>query len=72
MYAFTLGAYSPLYVATKAGAQLSLVDCLRAVYGVANARVYRGDGTLAVDQAGSSVEVVHAPTGRHVYRRRVS
>lgn len=48
---------------------VSLVEAMRSVYGCGNARILRADGTLAVTYAGSSVEVMHAPTGRKVQRR---
>jgi hypothetical protein len=65
-YMFAMGP--ALYDADRNGRPLSLVACLIAVYGVGQARIYRTDGTLVVDRAGSSVEIVHAPTGRRISR----
>jgi hypothetical protein len=39
MYSFTMGPI--LYDRTRDGVELSLVDCVRAVYGVGDARVLR-------------------------------
>lgn len=47
----------------------TLVDAMREVYGVGQARVLRMDFTPVVTNAGSSVEVTYAPTGRRVPRR---
>lgn len=51
------------------GTPFSLIDAMHEVYGCGNARVLRADGTPVVERAGSSHEVVHAPTGRIIQRR---
>ncbi len=57
----------------KDGSPLTLVRAMREVYGVGNARVLRldadGDYRVVVRNAGSSVEVQHAPSGRLLRRR---
>ena len=51
------------------GAAFSLTEALRELYGVGHAGILRVDGTVVVDRAGSSSQVVHVPTGRTVRRR---
>lgn len=53
----------------RGGGTFTLVEAMRELLGVRNAQVLREDGTLAVDRAGSTTQVVHAPTGRIVTRR---
>ena len=51
-------------------ADFSLTDAMRELYGVANARIVRVvDGSVVVDNAGSSSEFVHVPSGTTVRRR---
>jgi hypothetical protein len=52
----------------RGGGLFTLPEAMREVYGVRGAQVLRADGTVAVRDAGSSVEVTHAPTGRVVRR----
>lgn len=66
MYAIELGGVQ--YLAAD-GTGFSLTAALRELYGVAGARILRLDGTVVVDRAGSSSQVVHVPTGRTVRRR---
>jgi ferric-dicitrate binding protein FerR (iron transport regulator) len=50
----------------KDGSPFTLPEAMREVYGVGQARILRLDGTPAVLNAGSSSEVMHAPSGRRV------
>ncbi|MEN3308852.1 MAG: hypothetical protein V7603_5054 [Micromonosporaceae bacterium] len=72
MYCFRFG--NQWYDAHRGGRPLGLGDCLDATYGVASAAIYRVEAddtlTLLVDDAGNSREIVHAPTGRRIRRRR--
>lgn len=53
----------------KGGAPFTLPGALAEVYGCRGVRILRTDGTVVVDRAGSSVELVHVPTGRRIIRR---
>jgi hypothetical protein len=53
----------------KGGGGFTLVEALDELYGTFNCRVLRLDGTPAVEKAGSSISLIHAPTGRRVVRR---
>lgn len=72
MYCFRFG--NQWYDAHRGGRPLGLGDCLDATYGVGAAAIYRIDAddtlTLLVADAGNSREIVHAPTGRRIRRRR--
>lgn len=54
----------------KGGIPFTFVEALEELYGVRGARVLRLDGTVVVDRAGSTSEVVHLPTGRRIARRK--
>lgn len=64
MYEFEFGPIR--YNCHKDGRPITLVDAIRAVYGVGQARILRSDGTVIVNNAGSSVQVTHLPSGRMV------
>lgn len=58
----------------KGGGTFTLTEALSQVLGVRNARILREDGTVAVDNAGSSYSVTHVtPEGhRRTVRRRLT
>jgi hypothetical protein len=59
----------PVTYEPKGGGTFTLTEALSQVLGVRNARILREDGTVAVEDAGSSYAVTHVtPEGR---RRRV-
>jgi hypothetical protein len=70
-YCFSWG--NQFYERWRDGRPVTLGECLDACYGVGAAQIWRinADETisLVVEQAGSDVEVVYAPTGRRIRRR---
>lgn len=68
MYTISIDGIS-YYGFSGAGRPFTLVEAMREVYGVRSAAVYRLDGTLVVRNAGSSYEVIYAPTERRIVRR---
>jgi hypothetical protein len=63
MYLIKLG---PVTYERKGGGGFTLPEAMSEVYGVGQASILRLDGTVVVRNAGSSVEVQHAPTGRRL------
>lgn len=59
----------PVVYTRRDGSLFTLVEAMRETYGVGQVRILRADGTVAVTNAGSSVTVTHAPTGRRLHRR---
>ncbi|OLT09688.1 hypothetical protein BJF78_30145 [Pseudonocardia sp. CNS-139] len=53
------------------GRAFTLVEALRAVYGVGDASIIREDGTPVVLRAGNASAITYGPTGRTIRRRTV-
>lgn len=68
MYAIKMGPMT--YSGYRDGSPFTLVGAMREVYGVGQAKILRSDGTVVVDNAGSSGYVTHVPSGRRLYRTR--
>ena len=69
MYEIQLGPVR--YVKRGSNVPFSLVEAMREVRGVGQARILRLDGTVVVHNAGSDYAVTHVPSGTVVIRRPV-
>lgn len=66
MYLIQMG---PVVYERRGGGTFTLVEAMREVYGVADTRILRTDGTVVVRRAGSSYAVEYAPRGITLRRR---